>query len=196
MSNTNSNVTHTSLFSVPSPQQVGQRRYWGQLYGSSDALAIAEAAMAADAPVVVVTPDTPSAQRLEHAIAFFCKNAANEEGLPVLTFPDWETLPYDIFSPHQDIISDRLATLALLPKLTRGVLIVPVATLLHRLAPTNFLDGNSFLIDLGQTLDLEATRTRLDSAGYRCVSQGIEPGAVRIRGAHIHFVPLGPSTTI
>lgn len=193
MSDTDSNVARTSLLSVPTTQQVGQRRFWGQLYGSSDALAIAEAAMASDAPMVVVTPDTPSAQRLEHAIAFFCKETHEEASLPVLTFPDWETLPYDVFSPHQDIISDRLATLARLPKLTRGVLIVPVATLLHRLAPTYFLDGNCFLIDLGQTLELEATRTRLDAGGYRCVSQVIEHGEFAIRGSIIDLFPMGHS---
>lgn len=193
MPNTNTPL----LFSVDTHKQTGQRNYWGKLYGSSDALAIAEAAMASDGPVVVVTPDTPSAHRLEHAISFFCKTAdgsdSTESEFPVLTFPDWETLPYDIFSPHQDIISDRLATLAHLPKLKRGVLIVPIVTLLHRLAPTHFLDGNSFLIDIGQTLDLEATRKRLDAGGYRCVSQVIEHGEFAIRGSIIDLFPMGNS---
>lgn len=207
------------LLSASTANQTGQRRYWGQLYGSSDALAIAEAAQSADAPVVVVTADTPSAQRLEHAIRFFCKTfragaskqapqtddesletdtsqvsqTTAEDELQVLTFPDWETLPYDIFSPHQDIISERLATLARLPTLTRGVLIVPVATLLHRLAPTHFLDGSCFLIDLGQKLDLDATRLRLDTSGYRCVSQVIEHGEFAIRGSIIDLFPMGHS---
>ncbi|MDT8385372.1 MAG: transcription-repair coupling factor [Gammaproteobacteria bacterium] len=207
MSDTDPNPATPVLLSSTVTQQTGQRRYWGQLYGSSDALAIAEAAMASAAPLVVVTPDTPSAQRLEHAIAFFCKAAgkkpdadpapaadeAGRETFPVLTFPDWETLPYDIFSPHQDIISDRLATLARLPRLSHGVLIVPVATLLQRLAPTDFLDGNCFLIDRGQTLDLEATRSRLDAAGYRCVSQVIEHGEFAIRGSIIDLFPMGHS---
>ncbi len=177
----------------------GQRGYWGQLYGCSDALVIAEAALAADAPIMVITSDTPAATRLEHAIRFFARStngehpSAAENELTVLTFPDWETLPYDVFSPHQDIISDRLATLARLPTLTRGVLIVPVATLLHRLAPTDFLDANCFLIDRGQQLDLGAMRTRLDSAGYRCVSQVIEHGEFAIRGSIIDLFPMGHS---
>jgi transcription-repair coupling factor (superfamily II helicase) len=175
-------------------QQPGQRRYWGQLYGSSDALAIAELALAADAPLLVITPDTPSANRLEHAIRFFSRSVApadEETELPVLIFPDWETLPYDVFSPHQDITSDRLACLAQLPALTRGVLVVPIATLLHRLAPTDFLEGSGFFIDRGQKLGLESMRQRLDSAGYRCVSQVIEHGEFAVRGSIIDLFPMG-----
>lgn len=163
---------------------------WGQLYGCSDALAIAEAARSADAPIIVITTDTPSATRLEYAIRFFCGGSANQD-LPVLTFADWETLPYDVFSPHQDIISDRLAALSRLPNLQRGVLVVPITTLLYRLAPKSFLEGNCFHIDTGQQLDLEATRNRLNAAGYRCVSQVIEHGEFAVRGAIIDLFPMG-----
>lgn len=193
-------VTDAALHSQIKAGPAGQRRFWGQLYGCSDALAIAEIALASNAPVLVITPDTPTANRLEHAIAFFARQSmpqgdepSSEPALPVLTFPDWETLPYDVFSPHQDIISDRLATLARLPKLTNGVLIVPVATLLHRLAPTDFLDANCFIIDRGQQLDLASMRTRLDNAGYRCVSQVIEHGEFAIRGSIIDLFPMGHS---
>ncbi len=177
----------TNLFSPPFDDQPGRRSQWGQLYGSSAALAIASAAQQAGAPLIVITPDTPAATRLEYEIRFFAGN------LPVLTFPDWETLPYDVFSPHQDIISERLAALSRLPELSCGVLIVPVATLLHRLAPKGFLDANCFLLDVGQTLDLQEMRTRLDSGGYRCVSQVIEHGEFAVRGAILDLFPMGQS---
>lgn len=167
----------------------GQRISWGQLYGSSDALVIAQTAKQGGSegkPVLVVTPDTPTATKLEYAIRFF---AGSE--LPVLTFPDWEILPYDVFSPHQDIISDRLSALARLPQLNRGVVIVPVATLLHRLAPTNFLEGNCFQIKVGQQLDLQSMRTRLDNGGYRCVSQVFEHGEFAVRGSILDLYPMG-----
>ncbi len=177
-----------TLLAPTTEKQAGRRTQWGQLYGCSDALAIAEAAQSADGPVVVITPDTPSATRLDYAIRFFCNNQ-----LPVLTFADWETLPYDVFSPHQDIISERLATLSRLPNLKSGVLVVPVTTLLYRLASKSFLEGNCFLIKIGQQLDLDATRNRLNIAGYRCVSQVIEHGEFAVRGAIIDLFPMGHS---
>ncbi|WP_410964949.1 hypothetical protein, partial [Salmonella sp. SAL4435] len=82
--------------------------------------------------------------------------------LPVLHFPDWETLPYDVFSPHQDIISQRIAALYQLPQLKHGVLVVPISTALHRLAPTRFLLGSSLVLDVGQKLDVERMRLRLE----------------------------------
>ncbi len=182
-------LQHHDVLSPPQQAtQSGRRSRWGQLYGSSEGLAIAQAARQAGAPLIVITPDTPAATRLEYEIRFFAGD------LPVLTFPDWETLPYDVFSPHQDIISERLAALSQLPALTRGVLVVPVATLLHRLAPKGFLDANCFLLDVGQTLDLQAMRSRLDSGGYRCVSQVIEHGEFAVRGAILDLFPMGQST--
>ena len=182
------------LLSPPLPQKPGLRRRWGQLYGSSDALIIARAALLArrgdedDGPLLVITPDTPSATRLEYEVRFYAGGA-----LPVLTFPDWETLPYDVFSPHQDIVSERLAALTRLPELRRGVLIAPVSTLLHRLAPQSFLHGNCFLIDVGQRLELPAMRRRLDNAGYRRVDQVIEHGEFALRGSIIDLFPMGQS---
>jgi transcription-repair coupling factor (superfamily II helicase) len=170
----------------------GQRISWGQLYGSSDALVIAQAAEQVGRegkPVLVVTPDTPAATRLEYAIRFFAGKS-----LPVLTFPDWEILPYDVFSPHQDIISDRLTALSKLPVLERGVVIVPVATLLHRLAPTNFIEGNYFQLKVGQHLNLQSMRTRLDNGGYRCVSQVIEHGEFAVRGSILDLYPMGSTS--
>jgi transcription-repair coupling factor (superfamily II helicase) len=179
-------MSSVQLLSPPLNLKAGQSARWGQLYGAADALAIAQTAREFHHPVLVLTPDTPAATRLEYALRFFLG-----QELPVLTFPDWETLPYDVFSPHQDIISERLTTLNRLGDFSRGVLIVPVATLQHRLAPKSFLENNCFLLDIGQQLDLQAMRTRLDNAGYRCVSQVIEHGEFAVRGAIIDLFPMG-----
>ena len=182
-------LASSTLLSPPVDPQPGHVTRWGQLYGSADALAVAQAARESATPVLVITPDTPTATRLEYEIRFFGGEYGG--GLPVLTFPDWETLPYDVFSPHQDIVSERLAALARLPQLARGVLIVPIVTLLHRLAPREFLQANSFLLDIGQRLDLGDMRRQLDSAGYRCVSQVIEHGEFAVRGSIIDLYPMG-----
>ena len=101
---------------------------WGNLVGSSLALCLSEAIQQHDNLVVLVTPDTPSALRLEQELGFLLPD------IPVMLFPDWETLPYDHFSPHQDIISQRLASLNTLKHEKQSVLIVPVATLMLRTA--------------------------------------------------------------
>ncbi|WP_315292957.1 transcription-repair coupling factor, partial [Pseudomonas oleovorans] len=134
---------------------------------------------------LVMTEVSQSAERLQEELAFFAPN------LPVLHFPDWETLPYDVFSPHQDIISQRIAALYQLPQLSRGILVVPIATALHRLAPKRFLLGSSLVLDVGQTLDVEQMRTRLEAAGYRCVDTVYEHGEFAVRGALIDLFPMG-----
>jgi len=132
-------------------------------------------------------PDMQSAELLADRYAFF----ATGSDCPAFIFPDWETLPYDVFSPYQDIISDRLATLYRLPALARGLLIVSAPTLLQRLPPRDFIDRNSLLLKLGDRLDLEAMRARLDAAGYRCVAQVMEHGEFAVRGALLDLYPMG-----
>jgi len=168
----------------------GQTLHWGRLYGSSYGLVISHAARQAERILVVITPDTPSANQLEYDIRFYGGGSAD---LPVLQFPDWETLPYDVFSPHQDIISDRLAALYQLSRLKKGVLIVPAATLMHRLAPREFLDANVFMLDVGDRIDIDATRERLVQSGYRLVSQVMEHGEFAVRGSIIDLFPTGGS---
>jgi len=102
---------------------------WGQLTGSALSIAIAEGVKQQNDLVLIVTPDTPSALRLETELEYLLPDN------PVMVFPDWETLPYDHFSPHQDIISARLATLNTLKNEQQSVLIVPVSTLMLRTAP-------------------------------------------------------------
>ncbi len=170
------------------PKKPGERKRWGQLYGSSYGLIITAAARRHAGPVVVITEDTLAAQRLEYELHFY---AGQDKALPVLGFPDWETLPYDIFSPHQDIISQRLATLYRLPHLSCGILVLPVATLLQRLLPRDYFEANSLLLDVGQRLDLHQLRLRLESSGYRYVSQVMEHGEFAVRGGLIDLFPMG-----
>ena len=161
------------------------KQTWGNLPGAALSLAIAEAASSAGRFTLLLTADSQAADRLEQELRFFAPD------LPVLPFPDWETLPYDLFSPHQDIISQRIASLYRLPELSHGILVVPVTTALHRLAPTRFLLGSSLVLDVGQTIDVEQMRLRLEASGYRCVDTVYEHGAFAVRGALIDLFPMG-----
>ncbi|MCW9004501.1 MAG: transcription-repair coupling factor [Gammaproteobacteria bacterium] len=159
----------------------------GQMYGCAQALAIVSLAQKRTTPVVVVTEDIQHAQQLEQEIRFFYSD--NDK---VLHLPDWETLPYDIFSPHQDIISDRLTTLYHLPKINPGhILILPVATLLQRLSPKSYIQQSVLLLKNGQTLNIDSFRTQLDQSGYNCVTQVMEHGEFAIRGSIIDIFPSG-----
>lgn len=152
-----------SVLRLPSLPASAGKQQWGNLPGAALSLTIAEAASDAGRFTLVLTEGSQSAERLQEELAFFAPD------LPVLHFPDWETLPYDVFSPHQDIISQRIAALYRLPQLSRGILVVPITTALHRLAPKSFLLGGSLVLDVGQKLDVEQMRTRLEAAGYRCM---------------------------
>jgi transcription-repair coupling factor (superfamily II helicase) len=167
------------------PTKVGDRRFWGELNNSNQALAISNAAQKHSGLTLVITKDTLNAQRLEEEIAFFA------EDLPVLHLPDWEILPYDTFSPHQDIISQRLYTFSQLPLIKHGLLIVPISTLLHKTAPKEFLQANSLVIDMGQQLDVETLRAQLENAGYSCVDNVYEHGEFALRGAIFDIFPMG-----
>jgi len=169
----------------PLPTSPKQRRYWTPPHGSARALLVAEAARAHPGLLVAVTRDTQRAAALEDELRIFAGN------LPVLHFPDWETLPYDAFSPHPDIVSQRIATLYQLPGTTRGVLVVPVATLMQRIAPRSHITGSGLVLAKGQKLDLAAEQRRLEAAGYRHVPQVAEPGDFAVRGALIDIFPMG-----
>jgi transcription-repair coupling factor (superfamily II helicase) len=171
---------------LPTPSNT--RVIWGRLYGSSRGLAIACAQAQHPGLTVVLAPDAQTAARLEQEIRFFTDQTE------VLLFPDWETLPYDVFSPYEDIVSQRLETLYRLPSLTTGVLIVPVATLMQRLAPRSFLDGHSLMLSRGERLDRDALRARLEAAGYSYVSQVMSHGEYTVRGSIIDLYPMGSRT--
>jgi transcription-repair coupling factor (superfamily II helicase) len=169
----------------PLPTTPKQRRYWTPPHGSARALLIAEAARTHDGLLVAVTRDTQRAQALEAELNIF------GGGLPVLHFPDWETLPYDVFSPHPEIVSQRIATLYLLPNVKRGVLVVPVATLMQRIAPRAHITGSGLVLARRQKLDLLAEQRRLEASGYRHVPQVAEPGDFAVRGALLDIFPMG-----
>ncbi|CAM3768696.1 transcription-repair coupling factor [Ectopseudomonas alcaliphila] len=177
-----------SVLRLPSLPASAGKQQWGNLPGAALSLTIAEAASDAGRFTLVLTEGSQSAERLQEELAFFAPD------LPVLHFPDWETLPYDVFSPHQDIISQRIAALYRLPQLSRGILVVPITTALHRLAPKSFLLGGSLVLDVGQKLDVEQMRTHLEAAGYRYVDTVYEHGEFAVRGALIDLFPMGSDT--
>ena len=111
--------------------------------------------------------------------------------MQILPFPDWETLPYDNFSPHQDIISSRLTSLHQLPQVKQGIIIVPVSTFMHRIAPYEFLSANTLLLNRGQVIDSDKLRNQLIQAGYRAVDNVFSHGEFAFRGSIIDLFPMG-----
>jgi len=136
-------------------------------------------------PLVVVTANAFDAQRLLEEIPYFAPS------LSVHLLPDWETLPYDQFSPHPDLISERLTTLYLITQNACDVIIVPLATALIRLSPKAYLSANTFMLKKGQKLDLEALRRQCAEAGYHHVSQVISHGEFSVRGGLVDLFPMG-----
>ncbi|NIC40645.1 transcription-repair coupling factor [Aquabacterium sp. A08] len=170
----------------------GKRYQLPRPQGSSDALLLAELGQrekTAGRPVAIVTADATDAQRLLEEIPFFAP------GLRCALFPDWETLPYDSFSPHQDLISERLATLWRIQqrKADDGadVVLVPATTALYRLAPPSFLAGYTFEFQVKQKLDEAKLKAQLSLAGYQHVTQVVSPGEYAVRGGLIDLFPMG-----
>ncbi|MCL7713430.1 transcription-repair coupling factor [Stenotrophomonas mori] len=178
-------------FPTPPLPRAGQLRAWWRAPVSSSALAwhVARAAQAHGRPLLLVARDNHSAHQAVADLQTLLGDAAG--ALPVVPFPDWETLPYDQFSPHPDILSQRLAALHRLPTLDAGIVVVPVQTLLQRLAPLSFIVGGSFDLAVGQRLDLDAEKRRLESAGYRNVPQVMDPGDFAVRGGLLDVYPMG-----
>jgi len=156
----------------------------GPFHGSADALAIAELA-AKVRPLAVITATAADAQRLLEEIPFF------DPALNVHLLPDWETLPYDHFSPHQDLVSERLATLYQITQQTFDVAIVPVSTALYRLTPTEYLAARTFFFKQGEKLAANELRKQLTIAGYTHVKQVLTPGEYSFRGGIIDLFPMG-----
>lgn len=170
----------------------GQRFQVPMPMGSGDALALAQLAQRekqAHRPVAIVTADANDAQRLLQEIPFF------DASLRCALFPDWETLPYDSFSPHQDLISERLATLwrILQRDSEQGVdvVLVPATTALYNLAPPQFLAAYTFEFKVKQPLDEAKLRAQLTLAGYNHVTQVVSPGEYAVRGGLIDLFPMG-----
>jgi transcription-repair coupling factor (superfamily II helicase) len=159
---------------------------WSGLHGSSAALALLEAAGRSDDLVLVVARSSHQAQVLERDLDLF-----NDKGLPVWHFPDRETLPYDPFSAHPDIISRRLAALAGLTAAKRGLLVLPAVTLMQRLPPRRHILGSCFDLAVGDRLDSTAFRSQLAQAGYEPSEQVYQSGQYAVRGSVIDLFPAG-----
>ena len=173
---------------VPALPAPGERLRLPAFAGSADALAIAQCASqeaGQHRTFAVVAADALAAQRLVDEIAWFAPR------LRVALFPDWETLPYDHFSPHQDLVSERLATLYRLSRGECDVVVVAAATALYRLSPPSFLAGRTFFLKQGDRLDLDALRAQLALAGYQNVTQVVAAGEFSVRGGLIDLFPTG-----
>ena len=174
------------------PLSLGKRYTLPRPLGSADAVLLAqlgEREKAAGRLTAVVTTDASDAQRLIDEIAFFAPS------LRCAVFPDWETLPYDTFSPHQDLISERLATLWRISQRSQeqgvDLVLMPATTALYRLAPPAFLAGYTFQFKVKQKLDEAKFKGQLTLAGYSHVSQVVSPGEYAVRGGLIDLFPMG-----
>ncbi|MDO8789631.1 MAG: transcription-repair coupling factor, partial [Sulfuritalea sp.] len=173
-----------SLLSLPELPKPGLRLDLPPLAASADALALAQLARPGRL-LAVVSASPLEAQRLAEEIAWFAPD------LRVHLLPDWETLPYDNFSPHQDLISERLATLYAVSRNECEVLIAAASTAITRLAPTAFLAGHTFFMKKGERLNLDKLRTQLTIAGYQHVTQVVAAGEYSVRGGLIDLFPMG-----
>ncbi|CAM2991175.1 transcription-repair coupling factor [Legionella worsleiensis] len=165
------------------------KHIWGQLYGSSLALALAEYCQETPGIKLLIAQDNLSASQLQDELQFFLNPQKQQQEL--LFFPDWETLPYDQFSPHQDIISERLYTLSRMQQVKDAVVITSASTLMHRLCPPEFLHQYALMLKEGQKLDLNTFRHQLQQAGYHCVNKVLEHGEYALRGSIIDVYPMG-----
>lgn len=173
---------------APSLPDAGRRLALPPLAGSADALALAQLGMACEqarSTLAIVCADALAAQRLAEEIGWFAP------GLRIALFPDWETLPYDQFSPHHDLVSERLATLYQITRGESDVLLVAATTALYRLPPRSFLAAHTFFLTQGAKLDIDSLRDQLSLAGYEHVSQVVSPGEFSVRGGLVDLFPMG-----
>lgn len=173
-----------SYFNLNIPTQAKDHKILANVIASSEALVITEIAQRYKGLTVVVTDEVKSAVHLEKVLREL-------SDCQVTLFPDWETLPYDSFSPHQEIISARLSALFHLQQSKQGVFIVPITTLMQLVCPPEFLQHNVLLIKRGDTLVIDKLRLQLENAGYRAVEQVLEHGEYAVRGALLDLFPMG-----
>ena len=174
----------TAFFQPDIPTQPNDHKILGNVLPGADSLAISEIAEQNQNLTVVVTPDTRSAVRLSRVLSELSSQN-------VCLFPDWETLPYDTFSPHQEIISSRLSALFHLQNAKKGIFLLPISTLMQRLCPPQYLQHNVLLIKKGDRLVIDKMRLQLEAAGYRAVEQVLEHGEYAVRGALLDLFPMG-----
>jgi transcription-repair coupling factor (superfamily II helicase) len=177
----------TQFLQTPAPSTAPALRV-GQLYGSSRSLLLSEQVAQHHGLSVIVCCDMTDAEQLEQEIRFF-----SSEHPRIYRFPDLETLPFDQFSPHQDIVSERIKCLASIADASSGILILPVSTLLQKIAPADFIHQRSLILQLGDRLDPVALREKLSLYGYRAVAQVEEHGEFSARGSILDLFPMGSS---
>ncbi|MDR7016280.1 transcription-repair coupling factor [Acinetobacter sp. 3657] len=166
--------------------KAGEKRWIGSLLGSSAALLFKEIAIQSSNLYVIVTRNNQHLAQLESELEFY--------GIKPIIFPDWEILPYDRLSPHQDIVSERLAILSNMPQ--KGILLVSASTLAQRVAPYSWVVGEHFDIKVGQKLDLEVQKKQLVQAGYRLVDTVYDHGEFAVRGSIIDIFASGQEQPI
>src|SRR5215203_1927255 len=173
-----------SLLHPPIPA-LKARQHWHQLYGSARSLALAEAIESDTRPYLAIARDARELDQLRSELKFFL---GGSRAIHVL--------PYDLFSPHPDIISERLAALAELPRLKSAVLLAAADTLGQRIAPRGYVDGRTFNLAVGDKLPIEPLRARLVESGYASVSQVSAPGEFALRGSLFDVFPMGAETPL
>ena len=167
------------------PSAAGQKKYWGQLHAGAQALAITELAQQSQHTLLVICDNSQQAYDLEQQVAFF------NPALTRLRFPDWEILPYDRFSPHHDIVSERLRCLYQLSQQPKAVLFIPINTLMQKIAPPAYVASSSLQIKTGDQLNIQQLRQYLEQAHYQCVATVYEHGEFAVRGSIIDVFPMG-----
>ena len=172
---------------LPPLPKPGQYSYWQGLPGAALGHTLAQIAADSEQLLFALCKDSAQVHRLARELGFFLSDPA----LPCCVFPDRETLPYDRFSPHQDILSERIATLARLPHMQRGIVLAAVNSVIVRLPPVGHIQVQAMPLARGQRLHLESLRQQLQSIGYRCVDCVYEHGDFAIRGAIIDLFPMG-----
>ncbi len=174
-----------AILNIPRSHR-GQPLHVGQLYGCSRSLLLAEQVAAYPGLSVIVCCDMADAEQVEQEIRFFSHRVPN-----IFHFPDLETLPYDQFSPHQDIISERIKCLATLSNVTAGLLILPISTLLQKVTPPEFIQQRSLALKVGDISEPAELRRKMTLYGYRAVSQVEEHGEFAARGSILDLFPMG-----
>ena len=178
-------MTQPILFS----DDIRSHGLWGGLTEASLGLALAEYCLQSPGMTLIIAPDNWAAKQLANELDFFLKESSLAEN--IILFPDWETLPYDQFSPHQDLISERLKVLSQLSTLKQGIVISSAATLMHRLCPPTYVQQFSLCLAIHQPLCLDDFRQNLIQAGYRSVNAVMEHGEFAVRGSIIDVFPMG-----
>ena len=167
---------------------IGQKTYWGSLYGSADALALIEFARSENKTILLIANDIAHLESLYQSLRFYA------ESLPIYKFDNWEILPYDQFSAHPDITSSRLKTLTKIQALTSGIIITTLESLLYRLCPIDFINQHSFSLSKNDTLLIDQFSEKLLKIGYRRTAKVMEHGEFNIKGSLIDIFPMGAKT--